>query len=115
MMPEMALLFAMLERAICDATGNITPIRDSSKRVLMRRAKNWINSDEQAHFSFIEICAQLEIDPIAIRRYVVACNEPSQNFRGALPLLRRILNKEDEGFTPFEFMQPNFKHKCKTE
>ena len=90
--PELVLLWAILERAILDYNGGCTANGHETKFMIMRRAKLWINSKRDDEFSFHWICTHLDLDPDYIRKHLksLPCNKgPSE--RSAV-----ILTLDDE-------------------
>ena len=63
--PERALLAAVLERAILDATGNVTGHDDKSdaRRDATNWLSNWTEADTETRFTFPWICQHLDVCP----------------------------------------------------
>lgn len=70
-LPDLALRLATIERAICDATGNIQKV--TNKQKIQQEALEWIFSDSTDLFSFIECTQAINASPVRIRRIVLEC------------------------------------------
>lgn len=69
--PEHALLLAILERAVCDAIGNMRESNQAKKRLVGRKAEFWILTGDVDHpFSCPWICEGLNIDIEVMRRFI---------------------------------------------
>ena len=62
-----ALMLALLEEAIACFQGRFfKPSRTNDK--LFQEAEEWINSNDEGAFSFINVCESLGLDPEALRK-----------------------------------------------
>lgn len=64
--PDLALRLAVVERALCDASGNIQAAKYSVLKI-QRDAINWVKSDSLEPLSFLDCCASLNANTAGLR------------------------------------------------
>jgi hypothetical protein len=71
--PEIQLLRAVLENGVRESMGEVSSIHPRYRQAEIESAREWILSDEGNYvFSFLNVCAVLEIDAGYVRRMVRA-------------------------------------------
>lgn len=73
-MPELGLLWGVMQRAILDATG-MTEIGgkygQKKKRNLKKAALDWVMSEDKSDFSFIWCCEHLKLKKKRLREAII--------------------------------------------
>lgn len=75
--PERALMLAIVERAMCDATGNIL----GGAEYRIDEAYEWLMSEDDEPFSFVDICDEIGSDAERIRGCVIRYRSMGVKFR----------------------------------
>lgn len=75
--PEHRLLWAVLERAILDALGNLSGIYSCGER---ERATRWISHLDDGEFGFFWVCDHLGIDAVRLRSQVLQWKRERKTF-----------------------------------
>jgi hypothetical protein len=69
-----SLWYAVLKRAIIDATIKVTDADDSksiARRLTKKRARDWIFSENKAKQSFLWVCSVVTAKPESIRNHIL--------------------------------------------
>jgi len=103
--PEHRLLWAMLSRAIEDSIGNVgANINEYETPTIIRDAYCWIMYPKWLKdyhlFSFENVCQELEINPLIIRKFVANQNKKpidQRSYRGRMRNYTKAHNKKGAG------------------
>lgn len=68
--PEYALVFAVLERAILDALGNLEISKNWMQQEVARSAIVWFRSNDEEPWTFLWVCNMLDLNPEHLRNIV---------------------------------------------
>jgi hypothetical protein len=81
---HLVLYLSIIERAICDATGNTFPTTGVNGKMIEEEAKQWLYSNSDEEFGFLDLCSILRCSPDRIRDYVLHCNKKGKHASGIL-------------------------------
>lgn len=101
--PEHRLLWAILSRAVEDSIGNTgTNINNYEAPRFIQDAYCWIMYPkwlkDYQEFSFENICAELEINPLVIRKFVaIQCKKPRELRSYKVRRINHLKNENKKG------------------